>query len=198
MIHAFLVGLGNGHRNEENKEHQNIERALSAHPMFQELEEAIGAMERHIAEASFKHRILLQLRRDILESFGIKEKPESEMQIPKKETKKPGTESPPAKEMDPRLAILEDGIKKVIKILKKAPALKRFKSLRRPLRILIDAMKKAEQDQTETERIVQMEAAIGEGLNCLQNSKMALRSNVLKEIKKILEETIERKNQAVK
>ena len=144
MIHVFLIELGNGPKTEKSQEHQNAERYLSAHPMFQELEEAIGAMEHHIAETSFKHKILLQLRRNILESFGLKEKNEPEPERKSSERKKeaPEMKTPPLETANPRLAILEEGIKKVIKIFKKAPTLKRFKSLKRPLEVFIAAMEK--------------------------------------------------------
>lgn len=198
MIHAFIIRLGNGQRIEEDQEHQNIERDLSAHPMFHELEEAIGAMERHIAETIFKHKLMLQLRRDILETFGIKEEAEPEPERKPSEVKieKTETESPLEKSTDPRLEILEKGVKKIIRIFKKARMLKNSKSLKHFLKTLIEALGKS--DEQNAVRIVKMETALGEMLSQLQSSKMAARSKVLKDVKRILEETIDQKNQVGK
>ncbi|KKR03704.1 MAG: hypothetical protein UT30_C0021G0003 [Candidatus Uhrbacteria bacterium GW2011_GWF2_39_13] len=196
MNPIFVIKLGNGIM--KNYEHQNAVKNLLEHPMFKELEETISVMERYIAEAVLKHKLLLQLRSDILEAFGIKEKPETEQEAPKKKAEKPEAKSPLKKPSDPRLAILEKGTKKVIKIFKKSRMLKRSKLLKPSMKALIGALQKSKQCKSETERVVQLEAAIGEGLNCLQNSKMASRSKVLKEIKGILEETIDSKNQVGK
>ena len=195
MIHAFIVRLGNRQETEENHETQNVLRALSEHPMLRELEEAIGIMEHQIAKAIFKHKLMLQLRRNILESFGIKEEAETEPEEKTSERKaeEPETASPVEKSTDPRLEILEKGVRKIIRIFKKTRMLKNSKSLKLFLKTLIEVLGKS--DEPDAVRIVKMETAIGEMLRQLQSSKMALRSNVLKDVKRILEETIDRKNQ---
>ena len=198
MIHAFIVGLGNRQKIEKDHDHQNIEMELLAHPMFRELEEAIGMMEHQIAEAIFKHKLMLQLRRNILESFGIKEEaePEPEAKVSEEKVEKQETESPLEKHKDLRLEILEKGVKKIIRIFKKTRMLKNSKSLKLFLKTLIEVLGKS--DEPDAVRIVKMETAIGEMLRQIQSSKMASRSNVLKEVKRILEETIDTKNQVNK
>jgi len=84
----------------------------------------------------------------------------------------------------------------VIGELKKAPLAKRVKSLREMQEALAVAVN--DPAPTGTGRIAQLEAAIGEGLNFLQTSKMTPRSSVLQEIKKTLCDIIDRKNQVGK
>lgn len=162
-------------------------------PFLKALRYRKSELEQIKEELEHEHKMLLR----ILGFFDGGNKPEApETKFSEKKTEKAETIPPPVKTMDPHLAILEKGIKKVVGIFRKSRMLKRSKSLRPLMKALINALGKSKQCQSETERIVQLETAIGEGLDYLQTSKMASRSKVLKEIKRILEETIDKKNQA--
>jgi hypothetical protein len=80
-----------------------------------------------------------------------------------------------------RLKILEKEVRRAVRILKKAPMTKRFKFLKKILEILELSLAK-NSEQTEIERIVELEKAMGETLSVFQNSKLGVRAHILKEI----------------
>jgi hypothetical protein len=80
-----------------------------------------------------------------------------------------------------RLKILEKEVKRAVRILKKAPMTKRFKFLKKIQRDLKDALLQ-NPEQTEIERIVELEKSMGETLSAFQNSKLGVRAHLLKEI----------------
>ena len=60
---------------------------------------------------------------------------------------------------------------------------------------LLESAVKPGVELTEIERVTRLEAATGEAVAFFQTSKLAARFNVLKEVKKIMEETIVKKAQ---
>jgi hypothetical protein len=184
---------------------QNAPKGMSSeqHPFLKGLEKRIRELEFLMVEIDLEREMLSRLRDHVLEALKGEKKPEPEAQIPNgKSDEKPqkmeeksdtSDEKAPSEEpVAPRLEALEKGVKRAIKTLKKAPMLKTFKSLRLLNRTLAAAVGKSEPGQMQFERIAKLEMAIGEALNFLQTSKQAARSNVLKEMKKILEETLDK------
>jgi len=94
-----------------------------------------------------------------------------------------------------RLDILEEGIKKVIAKMDNVPMFNRFICLNNLQNGLIVLSNGREPGQTDIQRVARLEMGIGEALNFLQTSKLAKRFNLLKEIKKDLEEVIDRSSQ---
>ncbi|MDD5596897.1 MAG: hypothetical protein PHV82_03065 [Victivallaceae bacterium] len=100
----------------------------------------------------------------------------------------------PLEPVNPRLQILEDGVKDAVGNLEKAPLTKHFKDVKRVYELLKLVCKPAP-ELTEMERLAKLEAAIGEAHSFFQTSKLAARFNVLKEVKKILEDAMDKKAQ---
>ncbi|MDD5699458.1 MAG: hypothetical protein PHH77_12660 [Victivallaceae bacterium] len=100
----------------------------------------------------------------------------------------------PLEPVNPRLQILEDGAKAAIEILEKAPLTEHFKDVKRVCELLKLACKPA-LELTEMERLAKLEAAIGEAHSFFQTSKLAARFNILKEVKTILEDAMDKKAQ---
>jgi hypothetical protein len=185
MNHALLIELINGQKSQRNEE-----------PLFlRALKDRLGKLDRVEAGLKFERTVLEQ----VIEIFDVGKKPKgsetpkSPEAEPPKEPEKIDAKAPP-EPVNPRRRILEDGIKKALKAYRKAPLSKRFKGPKRMVRWLSLAIK-ANPNLTEFEHITRMEAAIGEALTFLQTSKLAARSNVLKEVKKILEETMDKRIQ---
>ncbi|MDD5698397.1 MAG: hypothetical protein PHH77_07245 [Victivallaceae bacterium] len=103
-------------------------------------------------------------------------------------------ELPPVDSANPRLRVLEDGVKDAIENLEAAPLTEHFKDVKRICELLKLACKPAP-ELTEMERLAKLEAAIGEAHSFLQNSRLATRFNVLKDVKKILEDAMDKKAQ---
>jgi hypothetical protein len=80
-----------------------------------------------------------------------------------------------------RLKILEKEVRRAVRMLKKAPMTKRFDFLKGILEILESALAK-NAEQTEIERIVELEKAMGETLCSLHESKLGNRAKILKQI----------------
>jgi hypothetical protein len=181
--------------------HNPLSMEQLAISQLREFEREIKYLEQLAAEISFKHSFFTYWR-DVMTGVvqGYRNQDKSAPKpTPKNAPKKPEAEAEantsPATSVEPRLKILEEGIKKALNTYKKAPMSKCFKGPKLMNRMLSLAVKPG-LELTEFERIARMEAAIGEALNFLQTSKMAARSNVLKEMKKILEETIDKSSQA--
>lgn len=94
----------------------------------------------------------------------------------------------------PRLRIVEDAVKAVVKILKDAPMTNRFQKVGDLCNGLITALK-MNPEHNDIQRTARLEMAMGEALDFLQKSKLAARFGDLKEARKIVEEAMEKKSQ---
>ncbi|MDD5698881.1 MAG: hypothetical protein PHH77_09730 [Victivallaceae bacterium] len=96
--------------------------------------------------------------------------------------------------VNPRLRVLENGAKNAIENLEKAPLTEHFKDVKRVYELLKLAHRPTS-GLTEMERLAKLEAAIGEAHSFLQSSRLATRFNVLKDVKKIMEDAMDKKAQ---
>ncbi|MFA6717304.1 MAG: hypothetical protein WC082_11015 [Victivallales bacterium] len=103
-------------------------------------------------------------------------------------------EVPSADFANPRLRVLEDGVKDAIDILEAAPLTEHFKDVKRVYESL-KLVHRATPELTEMERLAKLEAATGEAHSFLQSSKLGTRFGALKEARKILEDAMDKKAQ---
>ncbi|MDD5728834.1 MAG: hypothetical protein PHV59_09740, partial [Victivallales bacterium] len=107
---------------------------------------------------------------------------------------KPATPEAPVDSANPCLQVLEDGVNDAVGNLEKAPLTEHFKDVKRVYELLKLAHRPSP-ELTEMERLAKLETATGEAHSFLQTSKLAARFNVLKDVKKILEDAMDKKAQ---
>ncbi len=213
MKQIFVFEVGNG-QSSRNGERNKKETSVKEHPLFMELERGIELMKRDIAKTTHELKLLERLRNEILEACGEETKPPVETEAPKKPVKsektentsgnsietKSTTQSPekidaePSDDLvNPQLKHLKKEVSKALKTVRGTPLAKRVKKVKLMIRTL-SAAGKPGPELTDMERIARIEAAIGDALSFLQTSKLAARTKVLKEVKQILEDTIDKRN----
>ena len=118
-----------------------------------------------------------------------------EMEAPSQPKATEGTSSPDDLDMViPRLKILEDGAEAFENLLKDAPMIKRFKQVGDMYQEVVNA-RKINPEHNRVQRTARLEMAMGNAITFLQTSKLAARFALLREARKIAEETMERKSQ---
>ena len=219
-----IIGMGNANAFLEHLMRQNLlhpenpDKNTSAgeNPLLADIDQAISDMKHARDELEVKIKMTEHLRDALARVFKDLENADRQ----ENKSEKPETAAPPEKPkapaepgkakspetspekidaepsngpVNPQLKHLKKGVNKAIKSVRGTKLAQHFKDVRRLSRRLSAAVKPG-LELTDMELIARIEAAIGEALDFLQTSKLALRTKVLKEVKQILEETIDTRN----
>ncbi len=170
-------------------------------PLLADIDDVISDLNQAKAEIELRIKMTEHLRDALEKVFKNNDKPKAEPKVSEEQTQTEFSKSFTEKidaglsngPKNPQLAHLKKGVNKAIKTVRGTKLAQHFKYVRRMSRMLSAAVKPG-LELTEMERIARIEAAIGEALSFLHSSKLAARTKVLKEVKKILEDTIDSRN----
>ncbi len=170
-------------------------------PLLADIDDVISDLNQAKSEIELRIKMTEHLRDALEQVFKNNKNPGAEPKVSDEQTQTEFSKSFTEKideglsngPKNPQLAHLKKGVDKAIKMVRGTKLAQHFKDVRRMNRMLSAAVKPG-LELTEMERIARIETAIGEALGFLQTSKLAARTKVLKEVKKILEDTIDRRN----